>query len=137
MRDAAQTFAHDGRLTDDKHFRGIAVETIFDYGDINVNDIAIFQQLRIVRDTVAHHFINRDANGFRIAVIAEAGRNRVLFINNVIITDAIQLAGADARFNIRFDHLQHFGSQSASDAHFSISSGVLIEIAINSVHQRR
>ena len=90
MRDAAQMFAHDGRLTDDKHFRGIAVETIFDYGDINVNDIAIFQQLSIVRDTVAHHFINRDANGFRIAVIAEAGRNRVLFINNVIITDAIQ-----------------------------------------------
>lgn len=97
-----QTFAHDGRLTDDKHFRGIAVETIFDYGDINVNDIAIFQQLGVVRDTVAHHFINRNANGFRIAVIAEAGRNRVLFINNVIITDAIQLAGADARFNIRF-----------------------------------
>ncbi|MFP1558188.1 hypothetical protein ACLB1T_17915 [Escherichia coli] len=42
----------------------------------------------------------------------------MLFINNVIITDAIQLAGADAGLTYRYDHLQHFGSQSASDAHF-------------------
>ena len=54
--------------------------------------------------------------GYETDTIDSEGK--IINSNNVIITDAIQLAGADARFNIRFDHLQHFGSQSASDAHF-------------------
>lgn len=118
LRDAVQTFVYDGRFIDDKYFRGIVVEIIFDYGDINVNDIVIFQQFSIVRDIVVYYFINRDVNGFRIVVIVEVGRNRVLFINNVIIIDAIQFVGVDVRFNIRFDYFQYFGSQSVSDAYF-------------------
>ena len=91
---------------------------VFNHSHIDVDDIAVFQKFGVVRDPVAHHFINRDTHGLRIAVVTQAGGNGLLLIHDIVITDTIQLAGADARFNIRFDHLQHFGSQSASDAHF-------------------
>lgn len=93
-----------GQLTDDKHFPGIAVETIFDY-DINVNDIAIFQQYSINSGYVAHHFANRVRKPVRVAVIAETGETAMLFINNVIITDAIQHSPDDAGLTYRTNHL--------------------------------
>ena len=118
LRYAAQTLAKNGRFTDDKHFGRIAVVLVFNHGDVDVDDVAVFQVLSVIRDPVAHDFINRDAHGFRITVITQACGNRLLFIHDVVVTDAIQLAGADARFDKRFDHLQHFGCQTASDAHF-------------------
>ncbi|VXG76746.1 hypothetical protein CDS [Salmonella enterica subsp. enterica serovar Derby] len=118
LRDAAQTLAENGRFADDKHLRGIAVEFIFNHGHVDVDDITIFQMFSVIRNAVAHHFINRDTDGFRIAVVAEAGGDRVLFVNDVIVTDTVQFAGGDARFDIRFDHFQHFGCQTARDAHF-------------------
>ncbi len=114
----AQALTQNGRLANDKHFRGIAVETVFDHGNVDVNDVAVFQAFLVVRNTVTHHFVDRDADGFREAVVAEAGGNRVLLVNDMIVTDTIQLAGAYARFNVRFDHLQHFRSEAACHAHF-------------------
>ena len=94
------------------------MELIFNHGHVDINDVAVFQQFAVIRDAVAHHFINRDTDRFREAVIAEAGGDRFLFINNVVVADAIQLAGADARFDVGFDHFQHFGGQAAGNAHF-------------------
>ena len=42
LGDAAQALALDRRFADDKHLRGIAVILIFDDGDIDIDDIAIF-----------------------------------------------------------------------------------------------
>lgn len=89
LRDAAQTLAQNGRFADDKHLRGIAVEFIFNHGHVDVDDITIFQMFSVIRNAVAHHFINRDTDGFRIAVVAEAGGDRVLFVNYVIVTDTV------------------------------------------------
>lgn len=113
------------------------MEFIFNHGHVDIDDVAVFQQFSVIRDAVAHHFINRDTDRFREAVIAEAGGDRFLFINNVVVADAIQFAGADARFDVGFDHFQHFGGQAAGNAHFSMSSDVLIEIAMEYVQQCR
>lgn len=94
------------------------MELVFNHGYVDVDDIAVFQELGVVRDPMAHHFINRDAHGLRITVIARAGGNGLLLIHDVVITDAIQFAGADAWLNKRFDHFQYIGGQTASDAHF-------------------
>ncbi len=91
---------------------------VFNNGHVNVDDIAVFQQLLVVRNTVAHHFINRDADRFRETVVAEAGGNGVLLVDDVIITDAVELARADARLDVRLDHFQHFCGQFARNAHF-------------------
>ncbi|MPM74668.1 hypothetical protein SDC9_121657 [bioreactor metagenome] len=118
LRDAAQTLAQNSRFADDKHFRGVAVVLVFNHSHIDVDDIAVFQKFGVVRDPVAHHFINRDTYGLRIAVVTQAGGNGLLLIHDIVITDTIQLAGADARFNKRFDHFQYISGQAASDAHF-------------------
>ena len=118
LSDAAQALAENRRFADDKHFGGIAMEIIFNDGHVDIDDIAIFQQLAVIRDTVTDHFIDRNADGFRIAVIAEAGGNGLLLVNDIVVTDAVQFAGADARFDVGFDHFQHFGGQAAGNAHF-------------------
>jgi len=51
-------------------------------------------------------------------VIAKAGRDGLLLLRDVFVADTVQLAGGDTRLNMRLDHLQHFGGQSARDAHF-------------------
>ena len=51
-------------------------------------------------------------------MIAEAGGDGVLLVGDVIVADAIQFAGRDTGFDVRGDHLQHLGGQSAGDAHF-------------------
>ena len=94
------------------------MEIIFNDRHVDVNDIAIFQQFAVVRDTVANHFVDRNADGLRIAVIAEAGGNGLLLVNDIVVTDAVQFTGADARFNPGFDHFQHFSGQAAGNAHF-------------------
>ncbi len=92
LSDAAQALAENRRFADDKHFGGIAMEIIFNDGHVDIHDIAIFQQLAVIRDTVTDHFIDRNADGFRIAVIAEAGGNGLLLVNDIVVTDAVQFA---------------------------------------------
>ncbi|MNP48987.1 hypothetical protein D3C76_1431430 [compost metagenome] len=57
-----QALAQNGRFADDEHLRGVTVVLVFNDSDVDVNDVAIFQQLFVIRDTVADHFINRDAD---------------------------------------------------------------------------
>ena len=90
---------------------------VFNDGHVDVDDVAIFQQFFVVRDTVTNHFINRNADGFRETVVAEAGGNRVLLVHDIVVTDAVQFTGADARLHERFDHFQHFRGQTTGDAH--------------------
>ncbi len=40
-------------------------EIIFNDGDVDIDDIAIFQQFAVIRDTVTDHFHLRNADGFR------------------------------------------------------------------------
>ncbi|SAJ28301.1 Uncharacterised protein [Enterobacter cloacae] len=90
---------------------------VFNHGHVDVDDVAIFQQFFVVRNAVANHFINRDADGFRETVIAKAGGDRVLLVDDIVVTDAIQFASADARFHKRLDHFQHVRGQTTGDAH--------------------
>ncbi|MNN66895.1 hypothetical protein D3C81_1824960 [compost metagenome] len=94
------------------------METVFDDGNVDINDVAVFQDFVIARDAVADHFIHRDTHGFRETVVAQTGRDRLLLVGDVIVTDTIEFAGGHARFDVRLNDFQHFGSQSAGHAHF-------------------
>ena len=39
--DLAQTARHHGRLADHEHAAGVAVKTVFDDGDVDVQDVAV------------------------------------------------------------------------------------------------
>ncbi|MNV49785.1 hypothetical protein D3C71_1417520 [compost metagenome] len=94
------------------------METVFDDGNVDINDVAVLQNLVIARNAVADHFINRDAHGFRETVVAQTGGNRLLLVGDVVVTDTIEFAGGHARLDVRLDDFQHFGSQTAGHAHF-------------------
>ncbi|MNG96320.1 hypothetical protein D3C79_553820 [compost metagenome] len=118
LGNAAQPLAQNGRLADDEHLGGIAVEAIFNDGHVDIDDVAVLQHFVIARDAVAHHFVYRDAHGFREAVVAEAGGDGLLLVGNVLVTDTVQFAGGHARFDVRLDNFQHFSGQAARHAHF-------------------
>ncbi len=113
------------------------MEAVFNHGHVDIDDVAVFQRFVVARDAVAHHFVHRDAHGFREAVVAEAGGDGLLLVGDVLVTDTVQLAGGHARFDVRLDDFQHFGGQAAGHAHFWMSSGVLIEIAMKFVRRCR
>ncbi len=43
MSDFDQSLGQDGGFTNMKHFAGIAVVAIFDYRDVNINDVTVFE----------------------------------------------------------------------------------------------
>src|SRR5678816_2957148 len=57
----AQAFGFDGRLADPVHAAGVAVPAIDDDGNVDIDDIAVFE-FQIARDAVADHVIDRSAD---------------------------------------------------------------------------
>lgn len=66
------------------------MEAIFNHGHVDIDDITLFQHFFIAWDAVADHFIYRDADRFRETVIPQAGRNSLLVVGDMIVTDTIQ-----------------------------------------------
>ena len=90
---------------------------ILDDGDVDIDNIAAFQ-LFIAGDTMTYLLIDGCTDGFGVTPVIERRRDSLLDINDIVMTDAIQLFGADADHDMRGYHLQHFSSQPAGRAHF-------------------
>ena len=41
----------------------------------------------------------------------------MLYVDNIVVAQAIQFLGGDPGLDVFADHLQHFGGQAAGDAH--------------------
>ena len=75
-------------FTHEKHLTGVAVVAIFDNGDIDINDVAVFQ-LFVGRNTVADAMVHRGADGFWESAVIERCRNRILFVDDVVMANAV------------------------------------------------
>src|SRR5690606_19859577 len=107
---------HRGRA-DVVHPAGVAVPAVLDDGDVDVDDVAVLQHLRLAGDAVADHVVDRGADGLGEAAVAHVGRDRALHVDDVVVADAVQFLGGHARLHERGDDLQHLGGQAAGDAH--------------------
>ncbi|VXA81772.1 conserved hypothetical protein [Aeromonas veronii] len=116
LRNLAELAAQRGGFTHDEHGRGIAVVTILDNGDIQVDDVAI-AQLLVVRDAVTDHIVHRGADGFGEAVVVERSWNRLLYVDNIVVAEGVQFVSGDASFDMGRNHDQHIGGQLAGNAH--------------------
>jgi hypothetical protein len=106
------------------------VPAVLDHGDVDVDDVAVLQDLGLARDAVADHVVDRGAHGLREAAIADVGRDRALHVHDVVVADAVEFLGGHARFHVGRDDLQHLGGQAACDAHFlEIGGGLEIDHA--------
>ena len=96
------------RFADQEHFTGVAVVAVFDDGDVDVDDIAVFET-SVAGNAVAYLMIHRGANGFGKPMVVEWRRDRLLVFDDVLMTDIVQLPGRNARHDMRPYHFEHFG----------------------------
>jgi hypothetical protein len=87
--------------------------------------VAVFQDLVVARDAMADHMVHRGADRLGKAVVVQRCRDRLLHIDDVVMADAVELAGADAGLDMGRDHLQHFGGEAPGDAHLFDLVGAL------------
>lgn len=117
VADTAQAFGEYGGFADDEHFAGVAMVTVFDNGDVDVDNVTILE-LFGAGDAVADLVVYRGTDGFGETVVVERGRDGLLLIDGVVVADLVQLIGGDAGLNVRGNHAQLFRSQSTGYAHF-------------------
>ena len=112
-----QAPGHDRRGTDVVHAAGVAVPAILDDGDVDIEDVAVLEDLARAGDAVADHVVDRGAHRLGVAAITDVGRDRALHLDDVVMADPVQFLGAHARLDVVADQVEHFGGQAAGDAH--------------------
>ena len=78
---------------------------VFDYRDIDIHNIAVFQFF-VGRDTVTNNVVDRRTDRFwkrRMSVVKRC-RNSLLLVNNVIVTNRIQLVSSYPFFDVVANH---------------------------------
>ena len=98
------------------HAAGIAEPTVQRNGNVDIQYISVGQFALIARNTVTDNMIDGNAQGFGIAAITEAGRNRAAG-QNKLAGKIVQLSGRDADFDIRRQIVQTFCGQLSGFAH--------------------
>src|SRR5690606_34135990 len=112
-----QAPGHHRGLAHVVHTAGVAVPAVLDHGDIDVDDVAILEDLARTGDAVADDIVHRGADRGREAAVAHVGRDRVLDLDDVVVADPVQLGRGHAGLHVRGHDLEHFGGQAAGDAH--------------------
>src|SRR3546814_3010902 len=90
----------------------MAMETILDDSDVDVYDIPFLQHVR-AGNAVADDVIDRGADRLRerrtsaAAAVVQRCRDAVQRADDVLVADAVQLVGGNARFDVGFEHDQH------------------------------
>ena len=51
-------------------------------------------------------------------MVIQRGRDGLLVVDYVVVTDPVEFIGGDASLHVGADHFENFGRQAACDAHF-------------------
>jgi hypothetical protein len=100
--DGTKTFGCNGGIAHNEHAACITVPTVFDDGDVDVDNIA-FLSTFVIGNAVANLMVDGGANGLRVGRVArrlviEGGWNGALNLNHVIMGQLVQFVGGDAWF---------------------------------------
>jgi hypothetical protein len=102
-------------VADQEHSAGVAVPAVEDRGDVDVDDVALLEDL-LAGYSVADDMVDRRAAAPREAAIAERGRNRS-GIERHPLHDRVDLVGRDARNHLRYQRVENLGREPAGPAH--------------------
>jgi hypothetical protein len=120
--DAAEPLSLNIRLANSKHSAAVTMEIILNDGDINIDDVAFFQFF-IGRNTMADHVVDRGTDGFGETAVVQRGRNGLLGIDDVVVTDAVQFIGRNPWLHVCANHVEDISGESARDPHFGLLGG--------------
>ena len=101
---------------------------VFDDRDVDVDDVAFFQGF-VIGNAMTNLMVDGGADGLGVGVAArrvvvQGGRNGLLNLRDVVVTQLIQLVGRDTRHHVRSEEIKHFGGQFARDTHALCALGV-------------
>ena len=116
-----QALRLDRRRADVEHPARIAVPPVLDHRDVDVDDVARLELL-VARDPVADDVVDRRADRRRIRTMArgrvvERRRHDVLHVDLMVVRDAVELPGRDARLHVRREIVEQLRREAARHAH--------------------
>ena len=97
--------------SDEKHAAGVAEPAILDDGNIDVDDVALFQNLLGRGDAMANHLVDGREDGFWVTLIPHIGWDDTLDIHDVLVTDTVERFRADSRHDVGLDHAKDLSGQ--------------------------
>lgn len=111
-----------------EHAAGIPMKSFLDDGDVEIDDVSILEDA-VAGNAVTDLMVDRSANRTGIGPmslgrIIQGGRDGVLNLDHVVMAQAIQMVGGDARNHVGRNVVQHFGSEATGDTHFVNFFGV-------------
>src|SRR5712692_171460 len=117
----AQPLCLDRRFADVVHAAGIAVKTVLDHGDVDIQDIAGLEHA-LPWNAVADLVVDRGADRFRKGLVAgrgviQRGGDRLLLLDDQIMAKTVEFAGGDSGLDVRGDEVKHFPGKLPGDAH--------------------
>ena len=98
-------------FADNEHATGVTMPAIFDHGDVNVDNVALFQGF-VVGDAMANLMVDRSANRLGVGVVAirgivQWGRNTALNLCHVVVRQLVKLVGGDAGLDVGRQKIQN------------------------------
>ena len=102
-------------LADPEHAAGIAMPAVDDDGVVDVDDVALLQNL-VAGNAVADDVVDRGADGLLIALVAEAGRQGSV-VEGELADAVVQFARGHAGDHPGGDHVQRLTHQTPGRAH--------------------
>src|SRR5260221_670623 len=117
----AQPLCLDGGFADVVHAAGIAVKTVLDHGDVDIQYVARLEHA-LARNAVADLMVDRGADRLRKGLVAgrrvvQRSGDRLLLLDYQAMAKTVELAGRDARLDARGDEVEHFPGELPGDAH--------------------
>ena len=100
--DGAKTFGCNGGIAHNEHAACVTMPTVFDDGNVDVDDIAFFEHL-VIGNAVANLMVDGGANGLRVGritrrLVVEGRWDGALNLNHEIMGQFVQFVGGDAWF---------------------------------------
>jgi hypothetical protein len=120
--DLAESARLHRRLADLEHAAAVAVVTVADYGDVEIDDVAVLE-LTVAGNAMTYLMVDRGADRLRIRSVAgwsivERRRDAALNIHDIVVTELVDLASSDSRPDMRRDVVEDLGRQAAGNTHF-------------------
>src|SRR5690554_6359267 len=92
---------------------GVAVDSFINDNRMNIDDVTVFEDFFVRRDTVTDDLIGRDAHALGEAAVAATSGNSLLHIDDLFVTNSVQLTGGNTGFDVIANQFQHFSSHTA------------------------
>jgi len=73
------------------------VVAVLDNGDIDVEDVTVLQGF-VIGNAMADDMVDRGADRLGEALVVQRGGNGLLNVDDMLVAQAVELLGSDARF---------------------------------------